>query len=151
MIPARSVISSGQGSQEDRPPSRERRGFLVPDQVPGGRPKFGTGAWDRQRRPSEVRVDRVLRLDPADVRREGAALPRDRFDEVVAEVRRELLAARSAVAGLIRDRAAWMLPERWRRPGSFSRPQTTPPLPAPVALAAAADEPAGTRAGPLHG
>jgi hypothetical protein len=49
---------------------------------------IGTGAWDRQRRPSEVRVDRVLRLDPADVRREGAALPRDRFDEVVAEVRR---------------------------------------------------------------
>ena len=48
----------------------------------------GTGAWDRQGRPSEVRVDRVLRLDPADVRREGAALDRVRFDEVVAEVRR---------------------------------------------------------------
>jgi hypothetical protein len=48
----------------------------------------GTGAWDRQGRPSEVRVDRVLRLDPADVRREGAALDRARFDEVVAEVRR---------------------------------------------------------------
>ena len=48
----------------------------------------GTGAWDRQGRPSEVRVDRVLRLDPADVRREGAALDRRRFDEVVAEVRR---------------------------------------------------------------
>jgi PemK-like, MazF-like toxin of type II toxin-antitoxin system len=48
----------------------------------------GTGAWDRQGRPSEVRVDRVLRLDPADVRREGAALDRARFDEVVAEFRR---------------------------------------------------------------
>jgi PemK-like, MazF-like toxin of type II toxin-antitoxin system len=48
----------------------------------------GTGAWDRQGRPSEARVDRVLRLDPADVRREGAALDRARFDEVVAEVRR---------------------------------------------------------------
>ncbi|MCW2697379.1 MAG: uncharacterized protein JWR62_2464, partial [Modestobacter sp.] len=48
----------------------------------------GTGAWDRQGRPSEVRVDRVLRLDPGDVRREGAALDRDRFDEVVAEFRR---------------------------------------------------------------
>jgi hypothetical protein len=48
----------------------------------------GTGAWDRQGRPSEVRVDRLLRLDPADVRREGAVLARDRFDEVAAEVRR---------------------------------------------------------------
>jgi hypothetical protein len=48
----------------------------------------GTGAWDRQGRPSEVRVDRVLRLDPADVRREGAALDRTRFDAVVAEFRR---------------------------------------------------------------
>ena len=48
----------------------------------------GTGAWDRQGRPSEVRVDRVLRIDPADVRREGAALDRARFDEVAAEVHR---------------------------------------------------------------
>ena len=48
----------------------------------------GTGAWDRQRRPSEVRVDRLLRLDPADVRREGAVLDRARFEEVVAAVRR---------------------------------------------------------------
>jgi hypothetical protein len=48
----------------------------------------GTGAWDRQGRPSEVRVDRLLRLAPADVRREGAVLDRSRFDEVAAEVRR---------------------------------------------------------------
>jgi hypothetical protein len=48
----------------------------------------GTGAWDRQGRPSEVRVDRVLRIDPADVRREGAALDRSRFDEVAAGVHR---------------------------------------------------------------
>jgi hypothetical protein len=48
----------------------------------------GTGAWDRQGRPSEVRVDRVLRIDPADVRREGATLGRDRFDAVAAEVHR---------------------------------------------------------------
>ncbi|MBD0275627.1 MAG: hypothetical protein ICV73_27325, partial [Acetobacteraceae bacterium] len=37
------------------------------------------------------------------------------------EMRRELLAARSAIAGLIRNKAPWLLPERWRRPGSFSR------------------------------
>ncbi|MFL6052522.1 MAG: type II toxin-antitoxin system PemK/MazF family toxin [Actinoallomurus sp.] len=47
---------------------------------------IGTGAWDRQRRPSEVRVDRVLQLDPAVVRREGAALDRERFDRVAAAV-----------------------------------------------------------------
>ncbi len=49
----------------------------------------GTGAWDRQGRPSEVRVDRVLRIDPAEVRREGAALGRDRFEEVAAAVNRQ--------------------------------------------------------------
>ncbi|MQA33973.1 type II toxin-antitoxin system PemK/MazF family toxin [Modestobacter roseus] len=49
---------------------------------------IGTGAWDRRGRPSEVRVDRVLRLSADDVRREGATLDRARFDRVVAEVRR---------------------------------------------------------------
>jgi PemK-like, MazF-like toxin of type II toxin-antitoxin system len=48
----------------------------------------GSGAWDRQGRPSEVRLDRILRLDPAAVRREGAVLSRARFDEVAAQVRR---------------------------------------------------------------
>ncbi len=47
----------------------------------------GAGAWDKQGRPSEVRIDRVLRLDPAAVRREGAALSRERFDEVAAAAR----------------------------------------------------------------
>lgn len=48
----------------------------------------GTGGWDRQGRPSEVRLDRLLRLERADVRREGAALARPVFDTVVAEARR---------------------------------------------------------------
>jgi hypothetical protein len=48
----------------------------------------GTGAWDRQARPSEVRVDRVLRIDAADVRRAGATLDRSRFDDVAAGVHR---------------------------------------------------------------
>ena len=48
---------------------------------------IGTGAWDRQHRPSEVRVDRVLQLDPTAVRRQGAALDRRRFDLVAAAVR----------------------------------------------------------------
>jgi hypothetical protein len=50
----------------------------------------GSGAWDRQGRPSEVRVDRVLTVSPKDVRREGAVLPRERFEEVAAEARRVL-------------------------------------------------------------
>ncbi|GAB2875086.1 type II toxin-antitoxin system PemK/MazF family toxin [Nocardioides pacificus] len=48
----------------------------------------GTGGWDRQGRPSEVRLDRLLRFERADVRREGAALGRATFDAVVAEARR---------------------------------------------------------------
>ena len=48
----------------------------------------GTGGWDRARRPSEVRLDRLLTLAAADVRREGAALDRAIFDRVVAEARR---------------------------------------------------------------
>ncbi|WP_369069507.1 type II toxin-antitoxin system PemK/MazF family toxin [Kineococcus terrestris] len=47
----------------------------------------GSGAWDRRGRPSEVRVDRLLRVAAADVRREGAALDRGRFEEVAARVR----------------------------------------------------------------
>ena len=43
----------------------------------------GTGGWDRARRPSEVRLDRLLRLDEASIRREGAALDRAVHDAVV--------------------------------------------------------------------
>ena len=46
---------------------------------------IGSGPWDRQGRPSEIRLDRVLRLDPAAVRREGAIMPRALFDTVVAQ------------------------------------------------------------------
>jgi len=49
---------------------------------------LGSGAWDARGRPSEVRLDRLLVLDPTTVRREGAALDRARFDRVVAEARR---------------------------------------------------------------
>jgi hypothetical protein len=35
-----------------------------------------------------VRLDRLLVLDPASVRREGAALDRARFDRVIAEAGR---------------------------------------------------------------
>ena len=46
----------------------------------------GTGGWDRQRRPSEVRLDRLLTIDPATVRREGAALDPTIFQAVVARL-----------------------------------------------------------------
>jgi hypothetical protein len=49
---------------------------------------LGSGAWDARGRPSEVRLDRLLVLDPSAVRREGAALDRMRFDRVVDEARR---------------------------------------------------------------
>ncbi|MBS2936643.1 type II toxin-antitoxin system PemK/MazF family toxin [Nocardioides sp. J2M5] len=47
----------------------------------------GTGGWDRQRRPSEVRLDRLVYLERDGVRREGAALDRDVFEAVVEAVR----------------------------------------------------------------
>ena len=49
---------------------------------------LGTGPWDSRGRPSEVRLDRLLVLDPATVRREGATLDRARFDRVIAEAGR---------------------------------------------------------------
>lgn len=48
---------------------------------------LGTGDWDKRGRPSEVRLDRVLRLAPSAVRREGAALESGRFDQVAAAAR----------------------------------------------------------------
>lgn len=49
---------------------------------------IGTGAWDRRRRPSEARVNRIVRVDPAQVRRTGGRLSQDRFNQVVSEMRR---------------------------------------------------------------
>lgn len=48
----------------------------------------GTGAWDAQRRPSEVRLDRVLHLPADAVRREGAALDERVFSRVADEASR---------------------------------------------------------------
>jgi hypothetical protein len=47
----------------------------------------GAGGWDRGYRPSEVRLDRLLELDPAAIRREGAALSPDIFARVLAKAR----------------------------------------------------------------
>lgn len=50
----------------------------------------GTGGWDREGRPSEVRLNRLLRLPESGLRREGAALDRERFEAVVAAVRQHV-------------------------------------------------------------
>lgn len=47
---------------------------------------IGAGDWDAQRRPSEARVDRIVRVDPAAVRREGGAIPEAIFAAVAAAV-----------------------------------------------------------------
>ncbi len=43
----------------------------------------GTGTWDPRHRQSWAKVDRLLTIDPDDVRREGAILNKDRFDDIV--------------------------------------------------------------------
>jgi hypothetical protein len=48
---------------------------------------IGCGPWDTRGRSSEVRVDRILRVDPGGVRREGAVLGEGRFNQVAAAVR----------------------------------------------------------------
>ncbi|MFC7279015.1 type II toxin-antitoxin system PemK/MazF family toxin [Paractinoplanes rhizophilus] len=50
---------------------------------------LGPGAWDREQRPSWIRLDRVLDIDGDGIRREGAILDRARFDRVAAVLRRD--------------------------------------------------------------
>lgn len=50
----------------------------------------GVGAWDAQGRPSEVRLNRLLRLLPASVRREGDRLDRKVFEAVIEAARPHL-------------------------------------------------------------
>ena len=47
----------------------------------------GSGEWDREHRPSEVRLDRLLVLPSDGVRREGAALPEPLFRQVLEAAR----------------------------------------------------------------
>lgn len=45
---------------------------------------IGTGPWDRQSRPSEAKLDRILQINPQDVRREGAILDAGSFRRIAA-------------------------------------------------------------------
>jgi PemK-like, MazF-like toxin of type II toxin-antitoxin system len=76
----------------------------------------GPGGWDRERRPSEVRLDKVLRVREPDVRREGAALDRAIFDRVVQEASAfhpELVGGAATSAGTrLRPRRGNVTPRR---------------------------------------
>ena len=48
---------------------------------------IGSGDWDRQGRPSEVRLNRLLTLPVDSVRREGAALDRQTYQRVIDAAR----------------------------------------------------------------
>jgi len=48
---------------------------------------LGPGAWDRESRPSWIRLDRVLQVAEDGVRREGAVLDRSRFEAVAKQLR----------------------------------------------------------------
>ena len=50
---------------------------------------LGPGDWDREARPSWIRLDRVLEVDEDGIRREGAMLDRARFDRVAARLREQ--------------------------------------------------------------
>lgn len=49
---------------------------------------IGAGSWDSHGRPSEIRLDRVVRVDSRLVRREGAILDEARFDAVISAARK---------------------------------------------------------------
>jgi hypothetical protein len=70
-------------------------GLLLTSKSPGAGPTrvymdIGYGTWDRQQRPSQVRLDRLLDVDPARVRREGAALDPVLFGKVLDAARHYL-------------------------------------------------------------
>lgn len=50
---------------------------------------LGSGPWDSDGRPSWVRLDRVLDVPEQGIRREGAICPREKFDRVAEELRKD--------------------------------------------------------------
>ncbi|GAB3919044.1 hypothetical protein GCM10011575_29280 [Microlunatus endophyticus] len=49
---------------------------------------IGSGDWDSRHRASEVRLDRLLQVPLKAVRRTGGALDEERYNSVIAELRR---------------------------------------------------------------
>jgi hypothetical protein len=61
-------------------------GLMLSSKDHAGHPSWypvGAGPWDRENRPSWVRLDRLLAVREDAVRREGAALPPQTFHSVV--------------------------------------------------------------------
>jgi PemK-like, MazF-like toxin of type II toxin-antitoxin system len=50
---------------------------------------LGPGTWDREQRPSWIRLDRILEVDQDGIRREGAILDPDQFGEVATRLRED--------------------------------------------------------------
>lgn len=50
--------------------------------------EIGTGAWDPKGRVSEARLDRILRVPPKAMRREGGILAESIFNEVIEAIQR---------------------------------------------------------------
>lgn len=66
--------------------SRQLSGGVAVDRFGRAWMDVGTGGWDRQRRPSEVRLDRLLEV--GQVRREGSSIDQVTFDRVLEAARR---------------------------------------------------------------
>jgi PemK-like, MazF-like toxin of type II toxin-antitoxin system len=49
--------------------------------------ELGVGAWDKEGRISYAKIDRLIDVDPAAVRREGAALDKKRFAVLIARIK----------------------------------------------------------------
>lgn len=49
---------------------------------------IGSGAWDPERRPSAIKLDRLLRISSDNIHHEGAILDRERFVKVVTALGR---------------------------------------------------------------
>lgn len=47
---------------------------------------IGSGDWDSKNRPSEIRLDRVIRIAPNAVRREGSIMPMTLYSKIVENI-----------------------------------------------------------------
>lgn len=84
---------------EDDPSQSKDRPVLVIGRINGGKSlaavqltsktdkvdsmPIGPGTWDRDRRPSAVKLDRIVQIPAEDYRREGAVMPRAKFGTIV--------------------------------------------------------------------
>ena len=99
------VVTTWVPDEEDHKTGKERAALLIgrdgdwllgvvlsmteADTEQGGRwVTIGTGAWDTRRRQTHVRVDRVVRIHPDDIRGRAEKLDKTRFDKVAAGIRR---------------------------------------------------------------